>query len=87
MNAAVGKSGYMSPEQVNGQELDGRSDLYAAGIVLWELLAAPTAPDRASQRPHGECCRSGHAAPERRSQDVPADLEAVAMRRSPMASW
>ena len=33
-----GKCSYMSPEQVRCQPLDGRSDLFAAGIVLWELL-------------------------------------------------
>ena len=34
-----GKAGYMSPEQAFGEPLDARADLFAAGIVLWELLA------------------------------------------------
>src|SRR3954468_12939384 len=33
-----GKFSYMSPEQVKGQALDGRSDVFACGILLWELV-------------------------------------------------
>jgi len=37
--AIKGKISYMSPEQLTGDALDARSDVYALGIVLWELLA------------------------------------------------
>jgi serine/threonine protein kinase len=37
--ALKGKAGYMSPEHARGEPLDARADVFAAGIILWELLA------------------------------------------------
>jgi serine/threonine-protein kinase len=34
-----GKIGYMAPEQVEGGQLDHRADLFAVGVMLWEIIA------------------------------------------------
>jgi serine/threonine-protein kinase len=38
-DAIKGKAGYMSPEHARGEPIDARADVFAAGIILWELAA------------------------------------------------
>ncbi len=76
-----GKPAYMSPEQANGQPLDGRSDLFAVGVMLWEMLVG-------RRLFVGEDTRATLAAvlfgqiPRPRSvrSDIPKDLERVTMK-------
>jgi serine/threonine-protein kinase len=55
LGRALGTPAYMSPEQVTGRPLDGRSDLFAIGIVLYEALAG-SRPYNAKTTP--ELCAS-----------------------------
>lgn len=39
MDGLLGTPGYLAPEQLDGDELDGRADQYALGVLLYELLS------------------------------------------------
>ena len=74
-----GKPSYMSPEQVSGEILDCRSDLYAVGVMLWEMLAHEPLFVGTSKEIMAQVMFKGITPPSTIRRDVPADLETVAM--------
>lgn len=76
-----GKPAYMSPEQANGQPLDGRSDLFAVGAMLWEMLVGRRLFVAEDTRATLAAVLFGQIPrPRALRPDVPRDLERVAMK-------
>jgi eukaryotic-like serine/threonine-protein kinase len=76
-----GKPQYMSPEQANGQPLDGRSDLFAVGVMLWEMLTGQRLfVGNTTQEVLARMLFAPIAWPRQVRPEVPVDLERIAMR-------
>ncbi|MEM7448765.1 MAG: protein kinase [Myxococcota bacterium] len=76
-----GKFGYMSPEQAKGERVDRRSDVYAMGIVLAELVSGRQMYPKRQGLDVLEAVRSGRITlPEEIRSDVPAQLNAIVAR-------
>lgn len=77
----VGKMGYMSPEQIQGERLDQRSDVFSAGIVFWELLAMRRLfPADQPQERMESILRGQYPRPSSLRPDVSPELDALVMK-------
>lgn len=76
-----GKYTYMSPEQVRGQKLDARSDVFCLGIVLCELATGQTLFSRVDAMAAMTAIRDGAPPTLRREgKPLPGKLEAIIQR-------
>jgi serine/threonine protein kinase len=76
-----GKFAYMSPEQVRGSEIDHRSDLFSAGVMLYELLTGVKLFSGESDFSTLEKVRAGTVrAPSELNPNIPTELERICLK-------
>ena len=80
-SAVIGTAQYLSPEQARGESVDARSDVYATGCVLYELLTGhpPFVGDNPVSVAY-QHVREDPRPPSYSNRDVPPDVDAVALK-------
>ncbi|GIF11575.1 Stk1 family PASTA domain-containing Ser/Thr kinase [Actinoplanes teichomyceticus] len=80
-SAVIGTAQYLSPEQARGEAVDARSDVYAAGCVLFELLVGhpPFVGDSPVSVAY-QHVREDPKAPSSISREVPPDVDAIVLK-------
>ena len=79
--AVLGTASYLSPEQAQGQPVDGRSDIYSLGCVLYEMVTGR--PPFLGDSPVTVASKQVHeqpVTPSKLNGDVTPDLDAVILR-------
>src|SRR5262249_16252130 len=76
--SAMGTAGYMSPEQVRGEKLDARTDLFSFGLVLYEMATGQRAfAGNATSELHDAILNQTPTPPRELNPEIPISLEEV----------
>jgi serine/threonine-protein kinase len=80
-SAVIGTAQYLSPEQARGEAVDARSDVYATGCLLYELLCGhpPFVGDNPVSVAY-QHVREDPRPPSESNRDVPPDVDAVVLK-------
>jgi serine/threonine-protein kinase len=87
----IGTPAYMSPEQILGEKLDARSDIFSLGIVLYQMLTGrkPFVEDEAKSVMH-KIRLERHVRVRRFNPEVPRELERIidkCLEKQPRDRW
>jgi eukaryotic-like serine/threonine-protein kinase len=81
MGTTIGTVSYMSPEQARGQEIDARSDVFSAGVVLYEMATGQLPFQGATVATIFEgLLTKAPAAPSSIKDGVPAEFDQIVFR-------
>lgn len=78
--AMLGTPSYMSPEQFRGEAIDGRSDLFSAGVVLYQLLTGQRPFSGSAATVMQQVLNHTPTRPSQLNATLPAGFDAVIMR-------
>ncbi|MEV7621526.1 Stk1 family PASTA domain-containing Ser/Thr kinase [Actinoplanes sp. NPDC089786] len=80
-SAVIGTAQYLSPEQARGESVDARSDVYAAGCVLFELVVGhpPFVGDSPVSVAY-QHVREDPRAPSSINREVPPEIDAIVLK-------
>jgi serine/threonine protein kinase len=87
---AVGTPAYMAPEQIMGEEMDGRVDVYALGIVAYEMVTGTVPFKGPTTRVHISHVQEQPLAPAEVAPGVPPSISKVvlkALEKEPQARY
>jgi serine/threonine protein kinase/tetratricopeptide (TPR) repeat protein len=81
--AVRGTIGYMAPEQARGEEVDQRADIYAFGLIMYDMLLGRVRHARSGQNAVAELMERMQRAPQPAREldpNVPVDLDSIVSR-------